>query len=206
MKALLKSLPLFLLFASVASAEDPQVRQEATELLERASGASLPPRLPNLERVDTFRVLDAGGGPREGTFTRVVVQGTGRREEASFGDFYSTQVWTRGDLAMVSTRKVLPAELATVINITPIRLMHFDGEDVIHRIVTKAVGGKNARCVEFDTIKGQKIENNEFCFVLANNTLILEKTADDLLENTGCFSYAVGSFPSKITHSFAVMR
>jgi Gram-negative bacterial TonB protein C-terminal len=206
MRALLKWLPLFLLFASVASAQDPQVRQEATELLERASAASLPPRLPNLERVDTFRVLDAGGGPREGTFTRVVVQGTGRREEASFGDFHSTQVWTRGDLALVSTHKVLPAELATVINITPIRLMHFDGEDVIHRIVTKAVGGKNARCVEFDTIKGQRIENNEFCFDPANNTLILEKTGDDLIENSGFFSFAGGFFPSRISYSFAGLR
>jgi hypothetical protein len=77
---------------------------------------------------------------------------------------------------------------------------------VIHRIVTKAVGGKNARCVEFDTIKGQKIENNEFCFDPANNTLILEKTGDDLIENTDFFSFAGGFFPSKITYSFAGIR
>ncbi len=207
MKTLLKSLLLLLLASTgVSAAQDPEVRREALELMERASAASLPAKLPNLERVDTFRVLDAGSGPREGTFTRVVVQGTGRREEASFGDYHLAEVSTGGNLATMKSHKVAPAEVETVIGITPIRLMRFDGEDVIHRIVTKAVGGKNARCVEFDTIKGQKIENNEFCFDPANNTLILEKTGDDLIENTDFFSFAGGFFPSKITYSFAGIR
>jgi len=206
MKTLLKLLPLILFFTSVASAQDPQVRSEAVELMERATAASVPSPLPNLERVDTFRVLDAQGGPIDGMFTRVIVQGTGRREESSFGDYHSIQVWTRGDLATASSRKIPPAELETLINITPIRLMNFDGEDVIHRIVTKAVGGKNARCVEFDTIKGQKVENNEFCFDPANNTLILEKTGDELIENSDFFSFAGGFFPSRISYSFAGVR
>jgi len=207
MKTLLKSLLLLLLASiGVCAAQDPEVRREAVELMERASAASLPAKLPNLERVDTFRVLDAGSGPREGTFTRVVLQGTGKREEASFGDYHLLDVWTGENLATLRSHKVAPAAVETVIGITPIRLMRFDGEDVIHRIVTKAVGAKNARCVEFDTVKGQKIENNEFCFDPANNTLILEKTGDDLIENSDFFSFAGGFFPSKITYSFAGIR
>jgi len=208
MKSLLKSFPLlFLVAATTASAQDPEVRRQAIELLERATAAGLPANLPNLERVDTFRVLDAGSGPREGTFTRVVVQGTGRREEASLGDYHSTQVWTRGgSIAKVSSHKLAPAELETVINITPIRLVTFNGEDVIHRIVTKAVDGKNARCIEFDTIRGQKTDNNELCFDTTNNSLVLEKTGDDLIENSGFFSFAGGFFPSRITYSFAGVR
>jgi Gram-negative bacterial TonB protein C-terminal len=207
MKTLLRSLPLVLSIFTTASAQDPEVRRQAVELLERAHAAGMPANLPNLERLDTFRVLDSSSGPREGTFTRVVVQGTGRREEASFGDYHSTVVWTRGgNVATVSSHKVAPAEIETVVNITPIRLVSFNGEDVIHRIVTKAVGGKNARCIEFDTIQGQKIENNELCFDSTNNSLILEKTGDDLIENSDFFSFAGGFFPARITYSFAGVR
>src|SRR6266404_1387800 len=105
MKTLLKSLFLLLLASTgVSAAQDPEVRCEALELMERASAASLPAKLPNLERVDTFRVLDAGSGPREGTFTRVVVQGTGRREEASFGDYHLAEVSTGGNLATMKSQ------------------------------------------------------------------------------------------------------
>ena len=206
MKTLLKPLPILLLLSTSAYAQDPEVRRQAIELMERASAASLSPKLPNLERVDTFRVLDSGSGPREGVFTRVVMQGTGRREEATFGDYHLAEVLTEGQLATVRSRMIVPAELETVMNITPIRLMRFDGEDVIHRIITKAVGGKNARCVEFDTIRGQRIENNEFCFDLANNTVILEKTGDDLVENSDFFAFAGELVPSRITYSFAGVR
>src|SRR5690348_930273 len=176
MKTLLKVLPLLLLFASVVSAQDPQVRSEAVELMERATLASVAPRLPNLERVDIFRALDTPNGAREGSFTRVVVQGVGKREESSFGDYHFVQIWTNGRVASTGTQGIAPPEIETVYNITPIRIPRFDGEDVIHRIVTKAVGGKNARCIEFDTITGQKIQNNEFCLDPSNNTLLLSKT------------------------------
>src|SRR2546425_458718 len=86
MKAVLKVLPLILFTAIPASAQDPELRREAVQLLERANGVSLSPKLPNLERVNTFRVFDSSSGPQEGTFTRVVVQGTGKREESRFGD------------------------------------------------------------------------------------------------------------------------
>src|SRR5207237_10202093 len=82
MKSVLKVLPLIFFTAIPASAQDPELRREAVQLLERANGVSLSPKLPNLERVDTFRVFDSSSGPQEGTFTRVVVQGTGRRERS----------------------------------------------------------------------------------------------------------------------------
>src|SRR6267143_2021737 len=134
MKTPLKSLLLLLLASTgVSAAQDPEVRREALELMERASAASLPAKLPNLERVDTFRVLDTGSGPREGTFTRVVVQGTGRRDEATFGDYHALDIWTAGHLATVRTNELPPAEVNTVLEMTPIHLIRFDGEDVIRR-------------------------------------------------------------------------
>ncbi len=160
MKSVLKVLPLILFTAIPASAQDPELRREAVQLLERANGVSLSPKLPNLERVDTFRVFDSSSGPQEGTFTRVVVQGTGRREESRFGEYHSLDIWAGGHLATVRSSELPPAEINAVMRLTPIYLLRFADDDVIHAIVDKAAVGKKIWCIEFDTIRGQKIENN----------------------------------------------
>src|SRR5207249_10057449 len=170
MKSVLKVLPLIFFTAIPASAQDPELRREAVQLLERANGVSLSPKLPNLERVDTFRVFDSSSGPQEGTFTRVVVQGTGRREESRFGAYHSLDIWTRERLATVRTGELPPPEIDTVMQLTPIYLVQFADDDVIRAIVDKAAGGKKIRCIEFDTIRGQKIENNELCVERGNGT------------------------------------
>ena len=102
------------------------MRQEAVQLLERANAVSLPPNLPNLERTVAFRVLDSASGAQEGTFTRVVIQGTGRREETTFGDYHVINVWTRGRLATTRTREVAPPEIHDIMRLTPIWLVRFD--------------------------------------------------------------------------------
>jgi len=206
MKSVLKFLPLILFTAIPAPAQDPELRREAVQLLERANAVSLSPKLPNLERVDTFRVFDSSSGPQEGTFTRVVVQGTGKREESRFGQYHSLDIWTGGRLATVRTSELPPPEINTVMRLTPIYLLRFADDDVIHAIVDKAAGGKKIRCIEFDTIRGQKIDNNELCVDRSNGTLVLEKVGDELIENSEFFSFAGGLVPAKITYSFADVR
>jgi hypothetical protein len=206
MKTLLKIFALILFAATAASAQDPEVRREAVQMLERAHGVSLSPHLPDLERIDTFRVLDAGSGPREGTFTRVVVQGTGRRDEATFGDYHALDIWSAGHLATVRTNELPPAEVNTVLEMTPIHLIRFDGEDVIRRVVQKVAAGKNARCIEFDTITGQKVENNEVCVDPSNGTLLLVSVGDERVENSDFFPFAGALMPGKIVYSFGGIR
>ena len=206
MNACLKFLPLIFLTAIPAFAQDPEVRREAVQLLERANGVSLSPKLPNLERVDTFRVFDSSSGPQEGAFTRVVVQGTGRREESRFGAYHSLNIWTGGHLATMRTSELPPPEVSTVMRLTPIYLLRFADDDVIHAIVDKAPGGKRVRCIEFDTIRGQKIDNNEFCVDPGNGTLVLEKVGNELIENSEFFSFAGELVPARITYSFAGVR
>ncbi len=206
MKAVLKVLPLIVFTAIPTSAQDPELRREAVQLLERANGVSLSPKLPNLERVDTFRVFDSSSGPQEGTFTRVVVQGTGKREESRFGEYHSLDIWSGGHLATVRTSELPPPEIDTVMQLTPIYLVRFADDDVIYAIVDKAAGGKKIRCIEFDTIRGQKVENNELCVDPNNGTLVLEKIGDKLIENSEFFSFAGELVPAKITYSFVGVR
>jgi hypothetical protein len=195
---------LALVFASVLSfSQDIRVREEAVLLLEKANAASTGVRLPNLERIDTFRVFGSDPAIKEGTFTRVVIQGTGRREETTFGDYHVIDVFTDKGLATVRTRELAPPEVRTLMRLTPIYHVRFDHEDVIHSITSRDVNGRPARCIEFDTIAGQKTQANEICLDAANGAIVLQKLGDELIENSDFFSFAGALLPGRINYSFA---
>jgi len=193
---------VFLLTVSASlCAQDVKVRQEATQLLERANAVSTSPRLPSLERVDTFRVLEPDSPPQEGSFSRVVVQGTGRRDEVNLGTYHLVNVFTHQQVAVEGASQLVPAPLMRLARLTPINLVSFDSEDVIHEIVDREVGGRLARCIEFDTIHGQRTDSNELCVDPDNGTLVSEKLGNELIENSEFFPFAGALMPGKITYS-----
>lgn len=191
----------FLLFSVSALAQDPKVRQEATELLERATAASSSPHLPDLERVDTFRVLDADSTAREGSYSRVVVQGTGSRLEFNLGTYHLVNVFTHGQVAIEGASRLVPPPFIDVQRIAPIERLNFDEEDVIHEIVDREEGGRMCRCIEFDTTRGQKTDNNELCVDSENGTLVSAKLGNELIEYGDFFPFAGVLMPGKIIYS-----
>ncbi|MGO8732633.1 MAG: energy transducer TonB [Terriglobia bacterium] len=193
----------FLLASYPFFAEDLQLRQEAVRLLEKANAVSLVSNLPNLERTVTFRVLNLDSADQEGTFTRVVVQGTGRRDEITLGSYHIINVWTRGQLATTRTRELVPPDVVNVMRLTPIYLGRFDHEDVIQAISERRMVGGPLRCIEFDTIAGQKIENNELCVDARNGSLVSEKLGAELIENSDFFPFAGALIPGKISYSYS---
>ncbi len=206
MKYVLCALTGFLLMPAESAGQDPKVRSEAVQLLERANGASMSPKLPNLERTDVFRVLDTSSAAREGTFTRVVVQGAGRREETTFGDYHTINVFTPAGISTVRTSELPPAEVATVMRLTPINLVSFADDDVIHAILDKAGAGGQMRCIEFDTIRGRRIENNEICVDATIGTLVSQKLGSQLIEYSEFFPFAGALFPARINYSLDGVR
>ena len=190
-----------LLFSTSVFGQDVKVRQKAIELLERATAASTSPKYPNLERVDTFQVFDADSSTHEGTLSRVVVQGTGRRDELNLGSYHLVNIFTHGQVPVEGASQIVPAPLMDVCRLTPINLVRFDGEDIIHEIVDRGVGGRMARCIEFDTIRGQKSEANEICVDSANGVLVSMKLGNELTENSDFFPFAGVLMPGKISYS-----
>jgi TonB family protein len=184
-----------------ALGQNTELRSRAVGLLERAHAVSMAPNLPNLERVDTFQVFDPSASAREGSFTRVVVQGVGRREETTFGDYHLIQVWAGATLASTGTAQLAPPEVTIVMRLTPIHLVGFDEADVIRTITDREFGRRLLHCIAFDTIVGQMHEDNELCFDAANGTLISEKLGDDFIENSDFFTFAGALLPGKITYS-----
>jgi len=195
-------LVIVVFYCSVSFSQDLKVREEAVRLLEHANAVSSSPKLPNLERVDTFQVLGESGA-KEGSLTRVVIQGVGRRDEYKLGDYDLVNVWAAKKVAVTGSSKILPPDLMDVAGITPIHLVRFDHEDVIHSITERSVGGRAARCIQFDTVHGEQTDNNELCVDLANGTLVFEKLGREMVENSEFFSFAGALFPGKISYSSA---
>lgn len=180
--------------------QDLKVREEAVRLLEQANAVSSPATLPNLERIDTFRVFGEAG-IKEGSFTRMAIQGTGRRDEYIFGDYDLINVWTRKQVAVAGTDGILPPELDNVVRITPMYLLTFDEQDVIRNISDRSMNGRPAHCIAFDTIHGEQTDNNELCVDAANGTLLFEKINGEVIENSDFFPFAGVLFPGKINYS-----
>jgi hypothetical protein len=197
-----QSVALLLVFLplTLSYSQDLKVREEAVRLLERANAVSSSPKLPDLERLDSFRAF-SDEGAKDGSFSRVVIQGIGRREEYRFGEFDLLNVWTQKQVAVAGTPHVMPAELINVLRITPIYLLRFDGQDVIRHVSPSEVHGRAAQCIDFDTIHGERTENNEICVDAENGTLLLEKVNGETVENSDFFSFADALFPGKIVYS-----
>ena len=189
-------------FSGFCQSQDVKVREESIRLMERAHAVSSSPALPNLERIDTFRAFAEDSPAQEGSFTRVMIQGTGRRDEYNFGSFHLLNVWTEKQVAVAGKAAIVPPELVTLSRITPILLVRFDGEDVIHSITSREVNGVAARCMDFDTIRGQKVDNNQLCVDVVRGTLLQEKLGPELIEYSEFFPFAGALMPGKIRYSF----
>jgi len=195
------ALGLLILFAAgLGFGQDVKLREQAERLLEHATAASSSPHLPNLERIDTFRVFE-DGTVKEGSFSRVVIQGVGRRDEFMFGDFHQLYVWTHQRVAAVGHELLMPPELVNVLSITPIFRGHFDAEDIIRGIAVRTVNGKTARCISFDTVEGERTDHNEICVDEETATIVLERIGNELIENSDFFPFAGALMPGKITYS-----
>ncbi len=191
---------LFLVLAPLCFSEDVQLRQEAVRLLEKANVVSTLPHLPNLERIDTFKVFGSDSSIQEGNFTRVVIQGIGRREETNFVDYHVVDVWTKDRLATVRNSELAPPDIVRFRRLTPIHLVRFDEQDIIRDIVNREVNGQALRCIDFDSVAGQKSERNELCVDMASGALVIEKFVDDMIENRDFFRFAGALMPGKISY------
>lgn len=182
--------------------QDVRVREEAVGLLEKADAVSTPLHLPNLERIDTFRVFGYDAPVREGFFSRVVIQGTGRRDETAFGDYHVIDVFTSHGLTTVRSQELPPPEINDLMRLTPVFHGAFDDNDIIHSIVSRGVEGHPARCIEFDTVTGAKTQTNEICVDADNGTLLIQKVGDERVDYRDYFLFAGALYPAKISYSF----
>ncbi len=192
---------LFLASGRSASGQEVELRQQAVQLLERANEVSTSPKLPNLERTVSFRAFNSADA-QEGEFTRVVVQGTGLRDAFTFGNYHVVNIASEGHFATTRSQPVAtPPEILLLMRLTPIYLVRFDHEDVIHSIFDSAVNGRALHCIQFETVHGQKSDDNQLCVDSANGTLVTYRLGNESIENSDFFAFAGSLIPGKISYA-----
>jgi hypothetical protein len=200
MKPALALLTLLLLTSIASPAQDIRVREQAMHLLERGNAVTTPVKYPDLERVDSFQVFGSDQSVRDGTFTRVVIQGTGRRDETTFGNYHLVDVIANGGMSRAQNQPVAPPEVKTLMRVTPIYHVSFNDQDVIHMITNRELDGRAARCIDFDTVTGQKNQPNEICLDAGTGAIVLEKLNEERIEYHDFFAFAGALIPARIDY------
>lgn len=183
-KLLLLTLPMTLL-----SGEDIKLRDEAVHLLEVASALSLPGALRNYEQAVTFRVHEPDGSVKEGSFKRQSAGAEGYRDEFTFGDYHKIIV-VKGDYISQTRSGAMPPEVRELRKYLPIHLGRFDQQDVIRSIENTGVGGRAAKCINFDTQFGATLQANQICVDNERGTVLRWQVGDELIENSDFFPVA----------------
>lgn len=176
--------------------EDPALRAEAVRLVERANLVSTPGTWPPNEMVLRFHVGDPPAGfPADGEYVSSVGGAGLRRQEWSYGDFHYTQVRNGQRLKVNQGTVTKPAVLQVLNEIAPIYLVHFDNQDIVRAIDTPLDG---IRCVQFDTIAGERAQSNEICVDQKNGWLLSIRDGDVVTKDSNFFPFGQSFLPGHI--------
>ena len=142
---------------SIASGEDVQLRNHAVELLNRAQIVSKVQGGPyNFRTEATFTATAGDGSLQSGTYTRVRGSDGALREDLRFGDYAASSITQDAQPGWTSNWNDPPYAARKIRELVPYRPQSFDSSDVIEQIKSASYGGRDANCIEFETIVGEQ--------------------------------------------------
>lgn len=187
--------------SSVARSEDVQLRNQAVSLLNRSHIVSQIQGGPyNFRTEATFTATAGDGSLQSGSYTRVRGSDGALREDLRFGEFAASSIsegvqraWTGGwDDPPFAARKIR--------QLVPYGPVMFDNSDVIEQIKSGSYGGREAYCIEFETIVGEQRLPGEVCVDKANGSLLELRSGSKLWEYSGYFTIKGALIPEHIVY------
>lgn len=163
--------------------EDPKLRAEAVRLLEQAVQTSTPPSWTNVQIDTRFHVVNpAAGSPADGE--HILSVGSWwklRQHEWIYGSNHLVFV-RNGDLAYWRSSEGQKPSFADMIeNTTPIDLVRFNHQDVIHSITAQPDG---AQCINFETVFGDREQSGQVCIDPEHHWMVSKQIGDTLTVNS----------------------
>jgi TonB family protein len=187
------------------AAQDVRLRQEAETLLERADSLSTPRQFHSYEQIITFRSISPAGA-QPGRFTSVVQGPRAYRDEYEFDGFRLLVVVNGAMVADVGDRARAPVEVRRMTRLNHPYTARFDETDIIRSIQDRELSGRPARCIEFNTVKGEKTSANEICIDREFGILSRVQANDETITNSDFFSYRDTHLPAHIVYEQNVLR
>ena len=181
-----------------APAEDPQVRAEAVRLMERAVMLTTPVWPANEEFVN-FRVLHpAPGEAAEGAMKIGVKTRVNKRWEFTYGTYKYIRVQDGSEYATYRSESAEPAALTTVRKLVPAFHGRFDNADIVRVIADATLNGRPARCIDFDTLKGDRQQSGQACVDAQSGFLLSIRQGDETIRQSAYFRFNNGWLPGRI--------
>lgn len=181
-----------------ASAEDPQVRAGAVQLMERAEMLSTPV-WPANEEFFNFRVLDPAVGEASEGAIKIGVRTPGnKRWEITYGTYKYTGVQDGAEFATYRSESGEPAAVTSVRRLIPVFHGRFEPADIIRRIGDSTMDGRPARCIDFDTVKGDHQQSGQVCVDAQSGFLISVRQGDETIRQSAYYRFNDASLPGHI--------
>jgi hypothetical protein len=179
-------------------AEDPEMRAEAVRLMERADMLTTPVWPANEEFVD-FRVLQpAAGEASEGSMKIGVKTPANKRWEFTYGTYKFIKVQNGSEFATFRSESAEPAALTSVRRLVPVFQGRFEPADMIRHIEDSTVDGRPARCIDFDTLKGDQQQSGQVCVDAQSGLLLSVRQGDETIRQSAYFRFNNASLPGHI--------
>jgi hypothetical protein len=181
-----------------APVEDPLLHAEAVRLMERAVMLTTPV-WPANEEFNNFRVLHpAPGEASEGSMKIGVRTRVNKRWEFTYGNYKFIQVQDGSERATYRSESTEPAALTSVRKLLPAFLGRFEPADLIRAIADATVDGHPARCIEFDTLKGDQQESGQICVDAHSGFLLSVRLSDETIRQSAYFRFNNAWLPGHI--------
>jgi len=193
-------LTLLLVHTLFATAQDALVRQQAETLLEKADSLATPHEFAAYEQVITFQSSSVQGA-QQGRFTSVVKGPRSYRDEYEFGSFRLLVIVNGDTFADVGDdRAKAPLEVRRMTWLNQPYQPRFDQTDIIRSIQESAVNGRPTRCIQFDTVTGDKTAANQICIDTELGVISRAHVNGQTIINSEFFAYRDTHIPAHITY------
>jgi hypothetical protein len=102
------------------------------------------------------------------------------------------------EFATYRSESAEPASLTMARKLVPSSQGQFERADVIRRISDAEVDGRAARCVDFDTLKGDQQQSGQICVESRTGFLLSVRQGDETIRQSAFFAFNNASLPGHI--------
>ena len=184
-----------------AMGEDVQLRNQAVVLMNRSRIASKVQGGPYIFRTEaTFTATAGDGNLQSGSYTRVRGSDGSLREDLRFGNYAASSIAQEGNRGWTSNWNDPPYAARKIRELVPYSSASFDSSDVIQEIKSGSYGGREAFCIQFETIVGQQRLPGEICVDKANGSMLELRSGSKLWEYSDFFSIKGALIPAHIAY------
>lgn len=146
-----------------------------------------------------FRVLHpAPGEASEGALKIGVRTRVNKRWEFTYGTYRYIKVADGSEFATYRSESAGPAALTTVRKLLPAFHGQFDSADMVRGIADVTVDGHPARCIDFDTLKGDQQQSGQVCVDAQSGFLLSIRQGDEAIRQSAYFRFNNASLPGHI--------